>query len=206
MTVALDQFVSDAAEALRHADGLSPVAVSQRSGRVYRPGIGPHSENAAVALMLSELVQMPHYADIQMGQFLPYPAAPRQKCDLWIGSPLEWAIEVKMARFTGDNGKPDDSAIKDLLSPYSSDRSAVSDCAKLAVSQFPCSKAILIYGFDSSDRPLDPVLEAFEALARLRVDLGERFEKQMAPLVHPVFASGRVCAWQVLTGQIKRNA
>ena len=30
------------------ADTLGPVWVSQRSGRVYSPGIGPHAENAAV--------------------------------------------------------------------------------------------------------------------------------------------------------------
>lgn len=197
MTVTLAQFVPDSAEAFRRADALSPIAVSQRSGRTYRPGIGPHSENAAVGLMLNELCRMPQYADFEMGQFVPYPMAPRQKCDLWIGSPLKWAIEVKMARFTGDNGKPDDSAIKDLLSPYQSDRSALTDCAKLAGSGFDCSKAILIYGFDSADRPLDPAIEAFETLARLRVDLGERYEQPMALLVHPVFSSGRVFGWQV---------
>jgi hypothetical protein len=38
---------------------------------------------------------------VKLGQFLPCPTAPRQKCDLWIGEPLEWAIEIKMALWHG---------------------------------------------------------------------------------------------------------
>ena len=37
------------------------------------------------------------------GPFIPYPDAPRQKCDLWIGDPVEWVIEATMNRFRGDN-------------------------------------------------------------------------------------------------------
>ena len=29
---------------------------------------------------------------VACGQFIPYPAALRQKCDLWLGDPLEWVI------------------------------------------------------------------------------------------------------------------
>jgi hypothetical protein len=49
-----------------------------------------------------------------------------------VGQPYEWFIEIKMARLRGDNGKPDDTGIKDILSPYESDRSALADCSKLA--------------------------------------------------------------------------
>jgi hypothetical protein len=147
--------------------------------------------------MLDEVRQLPRYARIAFGQFLPYPNAPRQKCDLWIGAPLEWAVEVKMARFMGDNGKPDPSALKDLLSPWEADRSALTDCVKLAASGFECSKAILIYGFDAADRPLDPAIDAFEMLARARVELGPRHQAEMPSLVHPVHASGRVFGWEV---------
>ena len=38
-----------------------------------------------------------------------------QKCDLWVGQPYEWLIEIKMARLRGDNGKPDDTPIKDVF-------------------------------------------------------------------------------------------
>ena len=53
-----------------------------------------------------------------------------------------------MARFKGDNGKPDDTALKDILSPYESDRSAVTDTMKLGAAAVAVRKAILIYGFE----------------------------------------------------------
>jgi hypothetical protein len=152
-----------------------------------------------MALMIAQLQVTPPYLSACIGQFAPYPEAPRQKCDFWIGDPLQWAIEVKMARFKGDNGRPDDTAIKDLLSPYPSDRSALADCTKLARSGFACSKAMLIYGFDSDDRPLEPVIVAFETLARARATLGSRCEAPLGSLVHPVFSRGRVFAWELIS-------
>ena len=83
-------------------------------------------------LVTREMLESGALPGIDLGQFEPYPGAPRQKADVWIGRPLQWVIEVKMARFFGDNGKPDDTAIKDILSPYPSDRSALTDCRKLA--------------------------------------------------------------------------
>jgi hypothetical protein len=195
--VELAALVEDVARAFTEADSLNPVWVSQRSGRAYLPGIGPHAENAAVALMLVSLRSNPRYTAIPLGQFLPYPNAPRQKCDLWVGEPPEWAIEVKMARFRGDNGKPDDTAIKDLLSPYESDRSALTDALKLARSDLSSRKAILIYGFEYPDRQLEPAIDAFETLARRQVALGPRCQAAMGPLVHPVHKEGRVYGWEV---------
>jgi hypothetical protein len=131
------------------------------------------------------------------GQFAAYPGLPRQKCDLWIGHPYEWVVEIKMARLRGDNGKPDDTSIKDILSPYESDRSALADCTKLTHANFPCRKAIVIYGFDYPDRLLDPVVDAFELLAARRVRMGPREVATFGPLVHPVHSAGRVFGWEV---------
>ena len=58
-----------------------------------------------------------------------------------------------MARLYGDNGKPDDTAVGQILSPYASDHSAVSDCVKLAEASFTAGKAVMIYGFQSKQRP-----------------------------------------------------
>ena len=131
------------------------------------------------------------------GQFAPYPGLPRQKCDVWIGKPYEWVIEIKMARLRGDNGKPDDTAIKDILSPYESDRSALADCTKLANAEFSCRKAIVIYGFDYPDRPLDPLIDALELLATRRVQMSQREVATFGPLVHPVHSAGRMFGWEV---------
>lgn len=195
MGLELPEIVQAMASGFRQADARSPQHVS-RTGRAYQPGIGPHSENSAVALVLAELPML--LPGVACGQFVPYPEAPRQKCDVWIGQPVQWAVEVKMARFRGDNGKPDDTALKDLLSPYASDRSALTDCEKLAQSGFACRKALMVYGFEYEDRPLEPAIEALELLARHKVELGPRVEATIGSLVHPFHNSGLLFAWEVL--------
>jgi len=194
--ISLETFVRAFADAFARIDARSPVWVS-RSGRAYQPGLGPHGENEVVRLVLAELTGAPPHVTVAAGQALPYPNGSRQKCDLWLGAPLKWAIEVKMARFRGDNGKPDDTALKDLISPYEDDHSALTDCVKLARSDFPCRTALLVYGFDFDDRPLDPAIDALETLARARVKLGQRIEVRLGPLVHPVMSAGRVFAWEI---------
>jgi hypothetical protein len=42
-----------------------------------------------------------------------------------------WAIEVKLLRLLGDNGKPNDNILMHILSPYPAHRSAFTDCTKL---------------------------------------------------------------------------
>jgi hypothetical protein len=113
-----------------------------------------------------------------------------------LGDPCEWAIEIKMARLSGDNGKPDDTSIKDILSPYERDRSAVSDCTKLITAGFVGRTALMIYG--DVRRPLDVIIHAFEVCACARVSLGSRQVRRLEELVHPIFSEGRVFAWEVL--------
>lgn len=196
MSISLDMLVPSWAAALRAADHRRPVWTS-RTGRVYQPGIGPHAEDAAMALMVAELRSDPALAGLAMGQSLPYPGQGRQKCDLFFGEPLEWVVEAKMARFRGDNGKPDDTALKDLLSPYPADRSALTDAVKLAESGFECHRAVLIYGFEYQDRALEPAIHAFERLASELVELGPRVQAPLGELVHPVHASGAAFGWEV---------
>jgi hypothetical protein len=100
---------------------------------LYQPGIGPHPETQAVELIVSELQQLfpDRYSDVTKTNIL-YPAG-RKKCDLCIGaSPSwEWAVEIKMLRLMGDNGKPNDNMLMHILSPYPANRSALTDCVKL---------------------------------------------------------------------------
>ena len=108
-----------------------------------------------------------------------------------------WFIEVKMMRLMGDNGKANDNILTHILSPYPQHRSALTDCAKLTVSGFNGRYAILIYGYDYDDWPLDPVMAAFEYLASDIVVLSQKHVAQFAGLVHPVHQHGRVFAWKV---------
>ena len=135
----LEQLVAACASALQAADQKRPVWTS-RTGRLYQAGIGPHAENAAMALMLDELRDAGALPGLDLRQFIPYPDQPRQKCDLAFGDPALWVVEAKMARFRGDNGKPDDTSLKDLLSPYPSDRSALTDAAKWLARRSPVAR------------------------------------------------------------------
>ena len=103
-------------------------------------------------------------------------SAGRQKCNLCIGEATEWdwAVEIKMLRLMGDNGKPNDNMLMHILSPYPGDRSALTDCVKLLESGLSGRKAVVIYGFDYPTLPMDPAIEAFETLAHRWVTLGAR--------------------------------
>jgi hypothetical protein len=191
----LRSIVADFAIGLKEADALRPQAVSHRSGKAYQAGIGPHPENAAVRLVLDQMRRSrPGIYDT--ARALKYPKS-RLQCDLGIGDPLQWAIEVKMARALGDNGKLDDTYVKDVLSPYEVDHSALSDVTKLRESGFECGKAILIYGFAYSGRDLEPLLHALELLADAGGPFGGRIQESFADLVHPVHTTGLVAAWEV---------
>lgn len=192
----LPDLVSDFGAGLKAADALRPQAKSFRSGRVYQPGIGPHGENAAVELTLGQMRERRLEA-YQVARPIAYPGS-RHRCDLGIGEPLVWAVEVKMARAYGDNGRLDDTYLKDLLSPYPADHSVVGDAVRLAESGFTSRKAVLVYGFDYPDRPLDLAIEALELLMSSRVLLGPRASSAFEGLVHPVQAQGRVVAWEIL--------
>jgi hypothetical protein len=110
----------------------------------------------------------------------------------------EWAIEVKLLRFLGDNGQPNDNMLMHILSPYPEHRSALTDCTKLLRSGLSGRKAVVIYGFDSDDWPLAPAIDAFELLARARVTLSPRCEAAFGQLVHPVHSRGHVFGWEIL--------
>src|SRR6267142_1629561 len=106
----LQEIVERFATAMAAADACRPAAVSPRSGRIYQPGIGPHPEDRAVDLVMAELASTVPAWRSQLR--ICYPGS-KQTCDWFLGDPLQWAIEIKMSRPNGDNGKPDDTAIKD---------------------------------------------------------------------------------------------
>jgi len=169
---------------------------TSRTGRQYQPGIGPHAEDRAVDLIIDEMQRRQPDTYKKLACRVPYQKG-RQTCDIVL--PNQWLIEVKMARFFGDNGKPDDTGIKDVLSPFEADRSALSDVVKLATAAGAHRRAILIYGFDAPQRPLGVAIDAFERLAPAQAALGQRVSASFAGLVHPVFQQGGVFGWEVMT-------
>ncbi len=93
----------------------------------------------------------------------------------------EWMLEIKVARFQGDNGKPDDTAIKDILSPFEDDLSALTDCVR---------KAMIIYGVEAPRRPLLTIARAFEIQVGSQVVLGPAWSAAFSNLRHPVHSAG----------------
>lgn len=186
----------DFAEGMMLAEARTPTWAS------YRPGLGPHTEVQTVALVMAELARThpAKYGVVQTG--VPYPNAPRQKCDLLISPEgrswaIEVKIEVKMLRFMGDNGKPNDNMLMHILSPYTKHRSALTDCQKLVGSGFEQPHAPLIYGYDYDDWPMQLAVEAFEQLAKYRVRLGPREFASFDGLIHPVHQRGGVFVWEI---------
>ena len=192
----LSDFTRAFADGIRAADASGPIAVNQRSGAPFQPGIGPHTEKATIGLALGAIAadRLP-----AVRREVPYPRVSRQKCDLVFAGSPGWAIEVKMLRLRGDNNKPNDNMLLHLLSPYAKHRSAVTDCVKLGDSGFVQRKAILIYGYEQDDTPLVDAIDAFEILAQQRVSLGPRHDSRFEGLIHPVHAAGCVYAWELLS-------
>lgn len=185
------------------ADHKRPQAINARSKRAFKPGIGPHTETQTVGLVLRELEnRRPNRYHGCWSAGVRYPEFPRQKCDICLGHApnWEWALEVKMVRFLGDNGKLNDNILMHLLSPYPAHRSALTDCEKLVQSRLGHKKGLLVYGFDHEGWPMDPAIEAFETLASTKVSLGPRMVAHFSGLIHPVHRKGRVFAWKLRNG------
>ncbi len=182
--VSLPDIVQKFAESLKDVDSQRP-----KYGN-YREGIGPFPEYKAIALIIQELSHKQLPFNLKTNVVYPDPGS-RQKCDICIvlnANHYDWAIEVKLLRFLGDNGKPNDNMLTHILSPYSQHKSALNDCVGLAGSSFKAKKAILIYGFEHNEWPLEPAIEAFEHLANKRLSpvghqLGTRYVRCFTGLI-----------------------
>ena len=191
----LQQLVDGLASGIVAADARSPVAVGQRSGRVFQPGIGPHTESETITLALAELCA--GLSDVQFEREVPYPAIARSRCDVVIDGTAGWAVEVKLLRLLGDNGLKNDNMLMHILSPYPVDHSALTDCPKLLRSGFEGRKAIVIIGYDYDALPLAPTIRAFELLATSEVGLFAAKPASFEGLIHPVHRRGAVFGWEI---------
>lgn len=198
MPLELRLFVKDFAEGLILADAKRPQALSSRSRKAFAPGIGPHSEKATIELVMAELEEAypDRYSSYVMN--VPYEES-RQRCDLVLEDETgwSWAIELKLFRLLGDNGKVNDNMLMHILFPYPAHRSALTDCRKLSESSIAPRRGILIFGYEVEDWPLAPAIEAFELLAASYLQLGSRAQASFETLVHPVHARGTVFGWAI---------
>ncbi len=172
-------------ENLKEFDSISPVHSK------FRPGIGPFGEPQIIKELSNRL----------NGKGII--SKTHRTPDLSIGN--DWAIEFKIVRPYGDNGKEAENWSVNLLHPYPGNISLLGDCLKLQNLSSYSYRAVIALGYEHClSNPkrisLDPLVLSFELLAAKVMDikLSKRIEKTYGPLVHPEHQVLRIIGWQVL--------
>jgi hypothetical protein len=113
-----------------------------------------------------------------------------------------WALEFKIVRPFGDNGREAENWSVNILHPYEGNVSSLGDCLKLLALDIPERKAVVVVGYEHNPPQLrlQPLVESFELIASrvMGVRLGPRIEESRKPLIHPVHQQLTVFAWEVL--------
>ena len=180
--ISLDQLVTSIADALAEVDN------AKRPYREFQPGVGPYGEPQLVKLIAASLSRR-----------LRTSAVTKRTPDLLI--PQHWAVEFKIARPYGDNGKEAENWSVNLLHPYPGNVSTIGDCYKLANWNGPERRAAVVIGYEHTPARVDlePLIRSFEVVARevARVKISNRVEVSRAGLIHPVDQCVKVFAWEV---------
>lgn len=189
----LRDLVTDFASALAEVDATRPVGSAQR----FKPGCGPLTESEVTTLILQHLRE--RSAAYSSAGPKRYPGG-RAECDFVI--PGSWAVEIKLARPFGDNGKPAERWSENLLYPYTGNTSSLGDSMKLLGSNFVERKAVLVIGYEHTPPliPLEPAIQGFEVLATevLHLRLSLREQATVQGLVHPCHQQATIYAWEIL--------
>ena len=113
-----------------------------------------------------------------------------------------WALEFKLARPFGDNGKQAEDWSVNLLHPYAGNVSLLGDGLKLEAWPGQERRAAVVIGYEHTPPQieLEPLFAAFEVIARnvLGLTLGHRVEASRVGLIHPVHQQLKVVAWEVV--------
>jgi hypothetical protein len=173
------------------ADALVSIDTSRVPFRKFLSGVGPYGEPQLLSLVATRLNSLVH---------CEAPVCTKRTPDLLL--PGEWAIECKIARPFGDNGKPAENWSVNLLHPYEGNTSLLGDCLKLRSLVLNERKAVIVIGYEHTPPQisLTPLLAGFEVVARevLHIRLSERVQATRFGLVHPVHQQLSVTGWEVL--------
>ena len=189
----LTKIVNDFADALKTIDSTNPVEGT------FQPGIGPHTEDHSREFILSYLrTQEYSRQDYLAAASIQYPGK-REMCDIVI--PNKWAIELKLLRPFGDNGKEAEHWSNKLIHPYYGNKSAVGDALKLLASSFPEKKAIILFSYEHEVPIIDVenTIKAFELILTniYSIKLKSRIVAERRNLVHPIFQVLKVIGWEL---------
>ena len=179
----LNEIVSQIADYLKELDSTKPVHKS------FQRGIGPFGEPQIV----KEIARGLNSKGIA--------SQTHRTPDMSIKN--EWAIEIKIVRPFGDNGREAEDWSVNLLHPYEGNVSLLGDCQKLKMlSSYP-NKAVIAIGYehDPVKISLEPLIKSFELLAReiMSVKLSNRIEQTRKGLVHPEHQVVRIIGWEIFS-------
>jgi hypothetical protein len=175
------EIVQKIADILKDYDSKFPVHKN------FQPGIGPFGETQIVNVIANRLSEE------------GFPAQTRRTPDLDIQR--EWAIEFKIVRPFGDNGKEAENWSVNMLHPYPGNTSLIGDAIKLSSLENYRRKGLLVIGFEHNPPKisLDPLLASFELITRnvMKIALGERIEERRDDLVHKEHQVLRCIGWEL---------
>src|SRR5579883_3455074 len=146
----LETLVNDVADVLKQSD----VAAEPFKG--FQPGVGPYGEPQLLKLVAAKLGRLSGYeAGVQT----------KRTPDILISG--QWALEVKVARPFGDNGRLAENWSVNLLHPYEGNTSLLGDCVKLQALRCHERKGVLAIGYEHAQPQvaLEPLWNSFELLA-----------------------------------------
>src|SRR2546425_12050826 len=140
-------------------DIADAVIAIDRSGvpfKHFKPGVGPYGEPQLARAVAQYLDDLPRYRGLARTKRCP---------DLLIAG--HWAIEFKLARPFGDNGKEAENWSVNLLHPYEGSVSVIGDCLKLQKLNGAERKAAVVVGYEHTSPQISvaPLLDAFEIVA-----------------------------------------
>ena len=170
------------ADILKEFDDQKPIH------KGFKPGIGPFGEPQIVSIIAEKLTGK------------GFPARTRRTPDLNIQE--DWAIEFKIVRPFGDNGKEAENWTVNLLHPYSGNVSLIGDAIKLLQLSNYRHKGLFIIGYEHNPAKisLDPIISAFELIIKnvIKIDIGDRIEERREGLVHPEHQIVRCIGWELV--------
>lgn len=173
------------------ADALVALDASRMPFKQFQPGVGPYGEPQLVGQVARHLDGLERYSGRTACKRTP---------DLLIRD--QWAIEFKIARPFGDNGKEAEDWSVNLLHPYAGNVSVVGDCLKLLEWKGRERKAVVVVGYEHTPPQISlaPLFRAFEVVAVqvAGLGIGERVVECRAGLIHPVHQQLTVVSWEVL--------
>ena len=169
------------ADILKDFDARRPVH------KQFQAGIGPFGEPQLIKIVSEGLTAK------------GMPARTKRTPDMEIDR--DWAIEFKIVRPFGDNGKEAENWSVNLLHPYQGNVSLIGDAYKLAELPPYCHKGLFVIGFehDPAKISLDPLISSFEVVVKevTAISLGVRIEEERSGLVHPEHQVLRCIGWEL---------